>query len=88
MREVVLVDGMRTAFGKQGGSLKDFHGSQLAVLVAQGLLKKTQLLERGAKPDTIMCGSALIDSGTSTAARYVALGCGLEDTAGITIEMQ
>ena len=80
MREVVLVDGMRTAFGKRGGSLKEFSGSQLAVLVAKGLLKKTQLLERGAKPDTILCGSALLDSGTSTPARYVALGCGLEDT--------
>ena len=88
MREVVLVDGMRTAFGKRGGSLKGFNGSQLAVLVAKGLLEKTRLLELGAKPDTIMCGSALLDSGSSTPARYVALGCGLEDTAGITVEMQ
>lgn len=88
MREVVLVDGMRTAFGKRGGSLKGFSGSQLAILVAKGLLEKTQLLERGAKPDTIMCGSALIDSGSLTPARYVALGLGLEDTAGITVEMQ
>ena len=88
MREVVLVDGMRTAFGKRGGSLKGFNGSQLAVLVAKGLLNKTKLLELGAKPDTIMCGSALLDSGSSTPARYVALGCGLEDTAGITVEMQ
>ena len=59
MREVVLVDGMRTAFGKRGGSLKDFNGSDLAVLVAKGLLEKYQLFERGAVPDTIMCGSAL-----------------------------
>ena len=88
MREVVLVDGMRTAFGKRGGSLKDFDGSQLAVLVAKGLLAKTQLLERGAQPDTVMCGSALLDSGASSPARYVALGCGFEDTAGITVEMQ
>lgn len=88
MREVVLVDGMRTAFGKRGGSLKSFSGSDLAVLVAKGLLNKTQLLERGAKPDTVMCGSALIDSSSSSPARYVALGCDLEDTAGITVEMQ
>ena len=88
MREVVLVDGMRTAFGKRGGSLKEFSGTQLAVLVAKGLLEKTQLLERGAKLDSIICGSALIDSRASTPARYVALGCGLEDTVGITTEMQ
>lgn len=88
MREVVLVDGMRTAFGKRGGSLKGFNGSDLAVMVARGLLEKTQLLERGAKPDTVVCGSALLDSGTSTPGRYVALGCDLEDTAGVTVEMQ
>ena len=88
MREVVFVDGMRTAFGKRGGSLKGFNGSQLAVLVAKGLLEKTRLLELGAKPDAILCGSALGDSGTTTPARYVALGCGLEDTVGITVEMQ
>ena len=88
MREVVLVDGMRTAFGKRGGSLKTFAGSQLAVKVAKGLLEKAQLLERGAKPDTIMCGSALVDAASSSPARYVALGCDLEDTAGITVEMQ
>ena len=88
MREVVLVDGMRTAFGKRGGSLKTFFGSDLAVLVAKGLLEKTQLLQRGAKPDSIVCGSALTDGATTTPARYVALGCELEDTAGITVEMQ
>ena len=88
MRDVVLVDGMRTAFGKRGGSLKEFSGTQLAILVAKGLLEKTQLLERGAKLDSIVCGSALIDSSASTPARYVALGCGLEDTVGITTEMQ
>ena len=43
MREVVLVDGMRTAFGKRGGSLKTFNGTDLAVLVAKALLNKTQL---------------------------------------------
>ena len=88
MREVVLVDGMRTAFGKRGGSLKDFNPSQLGIMVAKGLLDKTQLLERGAKPDTIVCGSAFVDCGSSSPARYVTLGCDLEDTAAITVEMQ
>jgi len=88
MREVVLVDGMRTAFGKRGGSLKDFSGSRLAILVAQQIIARNQLAERGALPDTITCGSAIIDSTSSSPARYVALGCGLEDTAGITVEMQ
>ena len=88
MREVVLVDGMRTAFGKRGGSLKDFNPSQLGIMVAKGLLEKTQLLERGAKPDTVVCGSAFVDCASSSPARYVTLGCDLEDTAAITVEMQ
>jgi len=88
MREVVLVDGMRTAFGKRGGSLKDFNPSQLGILVAKALMEKNRLPELGVKPDTIVCGSAFVDSATSSPARYVALGCNLEDTAAITVEMQ
>jgi len=32
-REVVFVDGVRTAFGKLGGSLKDYTAEQLAASV-------------------------------------------------------
>ena len=86
-REVVIVDGMRTAFGRQGGSLKDFSGSQLAVMVAKGLLEKTQLLEKGGHVDSVMCGSAAVEATASSPARYVALGCGLRDTSASTVEM-
>ena len=87
-REVVFVDGMRTAFGRQGGSLKDFSGTQLATIVAKALLEKTQLLEKGGHVDSVMCGSAAVDATASSPARYVALGCGLEDTSASTVEMQ
>jgi len=87
-REVVLVDGMRTAFGRQGGSLKDFSGSQLAIQVVKALLAKTQLLEKGGKVDSVMFGSAAIDSTAASVARYVALGAGLESTSASSVEMQ
>ena len=87
-REVVFVDGMRTAFGRQGGSLKDFSGVQLAIHVTRQLLEKTQLQEKGGKVDSVMCGSAAVDSTAVSPARYVALGCGLEETSASTVEMQ
>ena len=45
MRNVVIVDGVRTGFGKLGGSLRQFGMSDLAAKAIDGLLDKTQLLE-------------------------------------------
>jgi len=87
-REVVFVDGMRTAFGRQGGSLKDLSGAQSAVIAAKALLEKTQLLERGGKVDSVMCGCAAVDAAATSPARYVALGCGLRSSSASTVEMQ
>ena len=42
MREVVFIDGCRTAFGKLGGGLKQFAGSQLASKAIDGLLEKME----------------------------------------------
>ena len=49
MREVVFVDGMRTPFGKQGGTLKDICGSDLAAMTVKALVAKTGVLEKGGK---------------------------------------
>ena len=46
MRNVVIVDGVRTGFGKLGGSLRQFSVNQLAAMTIDGLLEKTKLLER------------------------------------------
>mgnify|MGYP003294127075 CR=1 FL=1 len=45
MKNVVIVDGVRTGFGKLGGSLRQFGMSDLAAKAIDGLLDKTQLLE-------------------------------------------
>lgn len=73
MRNVVIVDGVRTGFGKMGGALRQFSLSDLAAKAIDGLLDKTQLLERGGKVDGVYMGSALHDHATLAPARMSVL---------------
>ena len=73
MRNVVIVDGVRTGFGKLGGSLRQFPMSHLAAMAIDGLLEKTQLLERGGKVEGVYMGSALHDNQTHSPARFAVL---------------
>ena len=73
MRNVVIVDGVRTGFGKLGGSLRQFSMSDLAAKAIDGLLDKTLLLERGGKVEGVYMGSALHDHGTHAPARLSVL---------------
>lgn len=73
MRNVVIVEAVRTGFGKMGGSLRQFGMSQLAAYAIDGLLDKTQLLEKGAKVDGLYMGSALHDHQTNGPARLACL---------------
>ena len=73
MRNVVLVDGVRTGFGKIGGSLKQFTMTDLAAITINGLLEKTQLYERGGKVDGYYMGSAFYDPVTHAPARFAVL---------------
>ena len=87
-REVVIVDGVRTAFGRLGGTLRDLSASKLATIAIKGLLDKTQIMERG-KVDTVMMGAASHDSESLNPARYASLGAGLPyETSASYVEMQ
>ena len=87
-RNVVVVDGMRTAFGKNGGSLKDFFNTDLCAATIKGLLNKTDLLSR-AKVDAVFLGSAFHDVHCNNLARYSALSAGLPyETSATFMEMQ
>lgn len=89
MREVVFVDGMRTAFGKQGGTLRDIYASDLAAKTVKALVEKTQILQRGGKVDSLMCGSAAQCGHTWSPARYVTMAAGLPlETSASYVEMQ
>ena len=73
MRNVVIVDGVRTGFGKLGGGLRQFSMSELAAFAIDGLLDKTQLLEKGGKVDGVYLGCALHDHQTGGPARLAVL---------------
>lgn len=88
MRSVVVVDGVRTAFGRMGGSIRQFHASELAGIAIKGLLEKTGVQER-AGVDSVMIGAALGDAHTVNIARVAALSAGLPyETSASFIEMQ
>lgn len=87
-REVVIVDGVRTPFGRMGGTLRDIFCSQLGAIALKGLLEKTKIAERG-KVDTVFAGAALHCSVASNPARWITLASGLpKETAASYIEMQ
>ena len=89
MREVVFVDGMRTPFGKQGGTLRDIPGSDLAAMTVKALVAKTGIYERGGKVDSLMCGSAAGCGYSWSHARYITMKAGLPfETSASFVEMQ
>ena len=88
MRNVVFVDGMRTAFGRMGGGLRQYHTSELLGMAIRGLVEKTGIQERGAV-DAVYAGSALADAHCYNIARFASLYAGLPyETSAVYIEMQ
>lgn len=88
-KEIVFVDGVRTAFGTLGKSLRIFTMEQLGALAIKGLLEKTKILERGGQVDSVYAGSAMGGTSAANPARWVSLGGGLpETTAASYVEMQ
>ena len=87
MKEVVIVDYARSAFGKRGGALKGFYGSTLGGLVLKRLVEKSKIMEKG-KLDSVFGGSSEIDAEAYTTPRYMAQVAGLPfDIPGTTVEM-
>ena len=88
MREVVIVDGVRSAFTNFGGGLRTLASVDIASKVVDGLLDKTGILERGTV-DSLMAGCALGDYKCKDIARYVVLQSKLPtETSGTFVEMQ
>ncbi len=88
MREVVFVDGARSAFCNMGGGLRDLASTEIAGFVMKGLIEKTKITEKG-KVDAVVCGNALHDGKAANPARYAALCAGLpEETEAHFVEMQ
>ncbi len=87
-KEVVFIDGVRTAFGRMGGTLKDIISSKLASIGIKGLLEKTKINER-AHVDSVFLGSSLHCSTALNPARWAALDSGLGyNVSASYVEMQ
>lgn len=87
-REVVFIEGARTAFGRLGGSLKDITAEKLGSFALKGLLDKTKICERG-RVDSVFAGSAFHASHAINPARWILLDAGLSVTTTASyVEMQ
>ena len=87
-REVVFVDGMRTAFGKIGGSLKDYTAEQLAGIGLKGLIEKTKICER-TRVDNVYMGMAFHPAQAINPARWALLYAGMpHSTSASAVELQ
>ena len=87
-REVVIVDAVRTAFGRMGGTLKDIFASKLAAIGIRGLLDKTGIQQK-AHVDSVFLGTALGCSQSVNPARWASLDSGLGyETSASYVEMQ
>ena len=86
-RDVVIVDGCRTAIGKMGGSLKPLKAGDLMGVVLNGLIERTGIDK--SEVDEIVAGQCRQSSDESNMARYAALKYGFPVTAcGQTVMRQ
>lgn len=79
MRDVFVVEALRTPFGSFSGSLSDQSAPQLAATVMQGLLKKADL-SPGAV-DEVIVGQVLSGGCGQAPARQAMRGAGIPDQA-------
>jgi acetyl-CoA C-acetyltransferase len=87
-REVVFVEGMRTAFGKMGGAMRDITAEELGGIGIKGLIEKTKIHEK-AHVDTVILGAGWHCSRAINPARWASLYAGLPyETSASFVEMQ
>jgi acetyl-CoA acyltransferase 2 len=79
-RDIIFLSGVRTGFGKFGGTLKDFSATQLGVIAAKAALERSAV--RPEDVDHVVFGNA---QQTSADAIYLARHVGLN--AGVPLEV-
>lgn len=88
MRDVVILDAVRTAVGKLGGSLKDVEADRLAEACIRELLSRNPAIEP-ARIDEVIFGQAKQSADISNLARVASLRAGIPiSTPGYTIHRQ
>lgn len=87
MKEVVIVDGVRTAIGRMGGTLKDVEVDYLAAKVIREILERTRLSDQ--MIDEVILGQAKQSSDSANLARLAALRAGMPvEIPGYTVHRQ
>ncbi len=87
MRDVYIVDAVRTATGKMGGALKSVQPEDLAVVVLKALLERTKLSPE--LVEEVLLGQTRQCTDAANLARVAALRAGYpESTAATTLMMQ
>ena len=87
MKNIVIVDGVRTPFGRLGGGLRQFHPGELAAFAIKALMERTQLDVK--ELDSVCLGTANGDGRCPNFARYAALEAGLPyEVSALGVEMQ
>lgn len=87
MKKIVIVDGVRTPFGRLGGGLRQFHAADLAAISIRELMKKTCLDPK--EIDAVYMGSAKGDARCPNFARYASLLAELPyEASAASVEMQ
>ena len=85
-RDVVIVEGCRTAIGSMGGSLKPLHANELAGAVMNELVRRAGI-DKG-MVDEIIFGQCRQSSDESNMARYAALRAGFPVTTSAQTVMR
>jgi len=87
LRQVVIVDGVRTAIGRMGGTLRDVEVDFLSEKVMREVLKRTGI--DGKDVDEVVWGHAKQSSDAPNLARLAALRAGLPvEVPGYTVHRQ
>ncbi|TAK36061.1 MAG: thiolase family protein [Chloroflexota bacterium] len=87
MKEVVIVDAVRTPVGNLGGRLSSFRAEELAALTLRQLIDKTRL--DPAMLDDVYFGSSVLYGAAVNRARWAVLKAGLPHSVpGMSVERQ
>ncbi|MBP5165824.1 MAG: thiolase family protein [Oscillospiraceae bacterium] len=87
MKEVVIVDGCRTAVGNMGGALKPLHAVDMACAVLKGTLERTGMDPK--EVDEVIMGQCRQTSDEPNIARVAALRVGIpEEVPAYTVMRQ
>jgi acetyl-CoA C-acetyltransferase len=71
MREVYIVDGVRTPIGRMGGALSGFRPEELAAFALKGLIEKTKIAP--AIVEDVLIGPACTNNAAVNIARWAVL---------------